>query len=271
MSATTARNYLITGGARGIGRGLSSLLLKSGNRVFILDNNKEELDHTISNFSKHNVRGRDFDAVTCNLRQPSEIRSAVEEAAKLFNGHLDVLINNAAYTSAVGAANTANMPLETWSASLETNLTAPMLMSQHCIPLLAKSASRSVGGSIIHVSSTRAIMSEPDNEAYSATKAGLLGLSQSMAVSLAPQGVRSNAVLPGWIHVEDECKEADEQGRKWEDGLGEADHAWHLTGRVGKVEDVLRAVQYFCESEGVSGTEIVVDGGVTRKMVYPEE
>lgn len=271
MSAPIARNYLITGGARGIGRGLSRLLLSSGHKVFILDNNAEELKHTASQLSKSHSQGRDFEAVTCNLRQPSEIQSAVQQASKLFDGHLDVLINNAAYTAGVGAANVGNMPLDTWTASLETNLTAPMLMSQHCIPLLSKSSSRPSGGSIVHISSTRAIMSEPDNEAYATTKAGLLGLSQSMATSLAPRGIRVNAILPGWIHVENECQVADEQGRKWEEGLAEADHAWHLTGRVGKVEDVLRAVQYLGESDGVSGTEVVVDGGVTRKMVYPEE
>jgi len=270
MSSSTARNYLITGGARGIGRGLSRLLLSSGHRVFILDSNTDELAHTTSKFSQTYTRGRDFEAASCDLRQPSEISFAVEKARVLFDGRLDVLINNAALTSAVGAANVANMPLDLWTASLETNLTAPMLMSKLCVPMLAKSPSRPVGGSIVHISSTRAVMSEADNEAYSTTKAGLLGLSQSMAVSLAPRGVRVNAILPGWIHVEDECKEADEQGRKWEDGLSEAEQAWQLTGRVGKVEDMLRAVQYLSENEGVSGTEMVVDGGVTRKMVYPE-
>lgn len=114
-------------------------------------------------------------------------------------------------------------------------------------------------------------MSEPNNEPYSATKAGLLGLTQSMAVSLAPQGIRVNAILPGWIHVANECKEADEKGLKWEEGLTREDHAWHLTGRVGRVEDVLKAVEYLVENDGVSGAELVVDGGVTRKMVYPEE
>jgi NAD(P)-dependent dehydrogenase (short-subunit alcohol dehydrogenase family) len=271
MSAPTARNYLITGGARGIGRGLSRILLSSGHRVCILDNNTEELDHAAALFAKSHTRGRDFEAIACNLRQPAEIRSAVGRASKLFDGKLDVLVNNAAYTAGVGAANAGNMTLEMWTASLETNLTAPMLMSQHCLPMLAKSPSRTSGGSIVNISSTRAIMSEQDNEAYATTKAGLLGLTQSMAVSLGSQGVRVNAILPGWIHVENECKDADVQGRKWEDGLSEADHAWHLTGRVGKVEDVLRAVQYLSESEGVSGTEVVVDGGVTRKMVYPEE
>jgi NAD(P)-dependent dehydrogenase (short-subunit alcohol dehydrogenase family) len=271
MSSPTARNYLITGGARGIGRGLSRLLLTSGHRVCILDNNAEELEHAATLFAKSHARGRDFEAVSCNLRQPSEIRSAVEQASNLFNGKLDVLINNAAYTAGVGAANAGNMTLEMWNAALETNLTAPMLMSQYCLPMLKKSSSRPTGGSIIHISSTRALMSEPDNEAYSTTKAGLLGLNQSMAVSLGSHGVRVNAILPGWIHVENECKEADEKEQKWEDGLSEADHEWHLTGRVGKVEDVLRAVQYLSENEGVSGTEMVVDGGVTRKMVYPEE
>lgn len=113
-------------------------------------------------------------------------------------------------------------------------------------------------------------MSEPNNEPYSATKAGLLGLSQSMAVSLAEDGIRSNAILPGWINVANECLEADRKGMKWEDGLTEDDQKWHLTGRVGKVEDVLRAVEYLTESEFVTGEELVVDGGVTRKMVYPE-
>ena len=113
-------------------------------------------------------------------------------------------------------------------------------------------------------------MSEPNNEPYSASKGGLLGLTQSMAVSLAPQSVRVNAILPGWINVSNECKEADEKGQKWEEGLSKEDHEWHLTGRVGKVEDILRAVEYLADNEFVTGTEMVVDGGVTRKMVYPE-
>lgn len=145
-----------------------------------------------------------------------------------------------------------------------------MLMSQACLPLLRKSPARPHGGSIVHISSTRAVMSEPHNEPYSATKAGLLGLSQAMAVSLAEDGVRSNALLLGWINVTNECKEADARGQKWEEGLTAEDQAWHLTGRVGRVDDVLRAVEYLVEAEFASGTEVVVDGGVTRKMVYPE-
>lgn len=114
-------------------------------------------------------------------------------------------------------------------------------------------------------------MSEPNNEPYSATKAGLLGLSQAMAVSLADEGVRVNALVLGWINASNDCKKADENGESWEDGLTKDDQAWHLTGRVGKVEDVFKAVEYLVEADGCTGTEVVIDGGVTRKMVYPEE
>ncbi|KAK5128635.1 hypothetical protein LTR08_003956 [Meristemomyces frigidus] len=271
MVASTAKNFLITGAGRGIGRGLSRLLLQKGHRVLLVDNNTDELNHTASKLSHDHNQGTDFEIADCDLRKPKQIQQVAADAAKkLFDGHLDCLINNAAYTGGVGGSHLAELTLEDWNASIETNLTGPMLMSQSCLPMLQKQDSRSQGGSIIHISSTRAFMSEPNNEGYSATKAGLLGLTQSMAVSLAPQGVRVNAILPGWVNVTDECKQADENGQRWEEGLSEEDHEWHLTGRVGRVEDVLNAVEYLVEADFATGTEMVVDGGVTRKMVYPE-
>ncbi|KAM0261855.1 hypothetical protein ACHAQJ_002058 [Trichoderma viride] len=263
--APAQKTFLITGAGRGIGRGLSRILLQNGARVFLLDSNKTELDHTAGLLSKSHQRGQDFETALCDLRQPREIKAAVEQADKLFASRLDCLVNNAAYTGGVGGTSLVDMTLEEWNKSIETNLTGPMLMTQACLGML-----KAAKGCVIHVSSTRAVMSEPDNEAYSTTKAGLLGLAQSMAVSLAREGIRVSAVLPGWIHVLDECQEADEKGIKWEDGLSEADMRWQLTGRVGKVEDIAKAVVYLAENEGVTGVEMVVDGGVTRKMVYPE-
>lgn len=122
------------------------------------------------------------------------------------------------------------------------------------------------------MSSTRAHQSEPNSEGYATTKAGLIAMTHSMAVSLAPFGITVNAILPGWINVLNECKEADEKRTKWDEGLSKGDHEWQLTGRVGKVEDILNAVEYIVNAKGfVTGTEIVVSGGVERKMVYPEE
>ncbi|KAK6437006.1 hypothetical protein LTR95_006798 [Oleoguttula sp. CCFEE 5521] len=270
MAATTARNYLVTGAGRGIGRGLSRHLLSHGHRVFLLDNNAEELGHTATVLALHFKTSNQFRTALCDLSRPDQIALTVKDAAAFFGSKIDVLVNNAAHTAGVGNADVSNMPMDLWHTSLAVNLTAPMLMSPHCLPYLSKSSSRPSGGCIINMSSTRAQQSEPANEAYATTKAGLLGLTQSMAVSLAPKGVRVNAILPGWIHVANECKAADEAGQPWEEGLSEADHQWQLTGRVGNVEDVWRAVQYLAETSGATGTELVVDGGVTRKMVYPE-
>ncbi|KAI3396927.1 hypothetical protein diail_11540 [Diaporthe ilicicola] len=286
MAASSSKplNFLITGAGRGIGRGLSRLLIQKGHRVFLVDNNQDELHHTCDTLtslapaSSHNTpkARKPFDALHCNLRQPGDIERAARAASDFFADHLDVLVNNAAFTSGVWGPSIIESEDEqftaSWTASLETNLTAPLLLSRACLSMLKKQPhrGRESGGSIIHMSSTRAYQSEPDSEGYAATKAGLVGLTHSMAVSLAPTGVRVNAILPGWIHVGNECKEADEKGTTWEEGLSQDDRKWHLSGRVGKVDDILAAVEYLANAEFVTGTEMVVDGGVTRKMVYPE-
>lgn len=278
-------HFLITGAGRGIGRGLSRLLLQKGHRVFLVDNNADELFHTRDTLAKSflahtaSAPGGEgppgpFQALLCNLRNPGEIERASQAASDFFAGHLDVLVNNAAVVGGASILDAdADALAASWAASLETNLTAPLMLSRACLPMLRKGGSPGhgeSGGSIIHMSSTRAYQSESGTEGYTATKAGLLGLTHSMAVSLAPAGVRVNAILPGWIHVADESKEADEKGTTWEEGLSGEDMRWHLTGRVGKVDDVLAAVEYLTNADFVTGTEMVVDGGVTRKMVYPE-
>jgi len=170
-------------------------------------------------------------------------------------------------TGGVGGSNTPVPELEEWKKSIETNLTGPILMSQNRLPMFRNSPNREHGGIIIHMSSTRAHQSEPDSEGYATTKAGLIGLTHSMAVSLATLGITVNAVLPGWIDVSNECKEADGQ---WEDELNQEDHLQPLSGRAGNVEDILRTVEYLSGARFITGTEQIVDGGVTRKMVYPE-
>lgn len=91
-----SRNFLVTGAGRGIGRGVSRLLLSKGHRVFLIDHNEAELQHTAALLSRFHRVGQDFDSLICNLRNPPEITSAAEKASKLFSGHLDCLINNAA-------------------------------------------------------------------------------------------------------------------------------------------------------------------------------
>jgi NAD(P)-dependent dehydrogenase (short-subunit alcohol dehydrogenase family) len=296
-TTTTTTAYplriLITGGARGIGRGLFRHFLRAGHSVYILDTNDAELTHvrkqaatwaaaTPSPSSSPSTPPK-WKATKCDLRSRAHIAETVRDVRDFYDGRLDVLINNAFATPhtwssdrgmADDEATEDDAVMHEWDDKIAVGLTAPFLLSRLCVPLLRAGAStpdRSSPGTIINVSSTRAYQAEANHEAYSAAKGGVLGLGQAMSVSLGHRyGIRVNAVLPGWIHVEDENRAADERGAAWEEGLGREDAEWHPAGRVGKVEDVVRAVEYLVGNGFVTGQEVVVDGGVGRKMVYPE-
>jgi len=167
-----------------------------------------------------------------------------------------------------------------WDAQIAVGLSAPFYLSRLCVPMLkregwkagAKAAEGERPGCIINVSSTRALQAEMDHEGYSAAKAGLIGLTQSLSVSLGTRyGIRVNAVLPGWIDIQAENKAADEKGTKWADGISKEEHAWQLSGRVGKPEDVTEAIDYLVGSTFMTGQELAISGGVERRMVYPED
>jgi NAD(P)-dependent dehydrogenase (short-subunit alcohol dehydrogenase family) len=271
---------LLTGGARGIGRGLFRHFLQAGHHVAILDSNQSEFNHILSRAEawtgSKNGDGQ-WLALQCDLSKRAEIQAAVDTVKDKFDGTLDVLINNAFPTDLTLSSDRrmeaqGSAIEDEWDLKIAIGLTAPFLLSRLCTPLLvAGHSTPNSPGTIVNISSTRAYQSEPDHEAYSAAKAGLLGLTQSMSVSLGHRyKIRVNAIIPGWIHVANESKAADEKGVKWEEGLSKDDREWHPAGRVGNVNDVARAVEYVVGSEFVTGQEVVVDGGVGRKMVYPE-
>lgn len=115
------------------------------------------------------------------------------------------------------------------------------------------------GSSIIHISSTRAHQSEPFCEGYAASKAGLLGLTHSQAVSFASNRIRVNCILPGWIDTKNYP-------------VSDGDKQWHCVGRVGIPSDISELALFLCDSNRsgfITGQEFIVDGGVSKKMVYP--
>jgi NAD(P)-dependent dehydrogenase (short-subunit alcohol dehydrogenase family) len=271
-------NVALTGGARGIGRGLVRLLLQEGHSVYALDSNQAELHHTRERAKEWASSGKGvFHCKLVDLSDRQALHASVKDISAAFDNKLDLLINNAFATPHTWTGNKSVDDIdadieEQWDHKVAVGLTAPFVLSRLCTSML-KSGDNSTRrpGSIINIASTRAHQSEDNHEAYSACKAGLLGLTQSMAVSLGHKhNIRVNAISPGWISVDNENKEADEKGVNWEDGMSDQDHRWHPAGRVGKVEDIHKAVTFLAESEFVTGQEIVVDGGVTKKMVYPE-
>jgi NAD(P)-dependent dehydrogenase (short-subunit alcohol dehydrogenase family) len=143
------------------------------------------------------------------------------------------------------------LSLAEWSAVIGTNLTATFLLVRAAEAML-----RAAKGAIVTIASTRAHMSEPHTESYSASKGGIVALTHALAISLGPD-VRANVVSPGWIDVKDET-------------LRPEDHAQHPAGRVGRPDDVAAMVAWLLgpESGFVTGAEFVVDGGMTRTMIY---
>lgn len=110
----------------------------------------------------------------------------------------------------------------------------------------------------MNIASTRAQMSEPNSEAYAATKGGIVAITHALAASLGDDRIKVNCISPGWI----ETKEYDQ--------LRSVDHEQHLSKRVGKPADIAKACFYLTDPENdfVTGANLVVDGGMTRKMIY---
>jgi NAD(P)-dependent dehydrogenase (short-subunit alcohol dehydrogenase family) len=228
-----AKAVLVTGGARGIGLGIADRLARLGYRVAVAD---------------LGAGGGEYFSLRCDVSREASVRACVRRVVKRF-GRLDALVNNAGLTGP-GDGPVERLPLARWNRRLAVNLTGPLLMAKHCVPHL-----RRTRGAIVNIASTRALQSEPDTEAYSASKAGLVGLTHALANSLGPQ-VRVNCVSPGWI------AKAPVRRRK--------DHAQHPAGRVGNPQDVAALVAYLISDAAgfVTGQNFVIDGGMTKKMIY---
>ena len=180
------------------------------------------------------------------------MRGCVRAVVKRF-GRLDALVNNAGITGPHDGP-VEKLSLERWNRRLGTNLTGAFLMAKHAVPHLRR-AGGGRGGAIVNIASTRALQSEPHTEAYAASKGGLVALTHALALSLGP-GVRVNCVSPGWISHRPVRKKKD--------------HAQHPVGRVGRSEDVAALVAYLLSDAAgfVTGQNFVIDGGMTRKMIY---
>ena len=235
---------LITGGAKGIGRAIARHLLASGWHVAIIDLANSGLRRVLA-------RDRDILAIEGDVREEHTASDAVAATIHRFH-HLDAVVSNAGI---MVREPLRRLTLAEWHRVLDTNLTATFLLAR-----AAEKPLRKARGAIVTIASTRASMSEPNTESYSASKGGLLALTHALAMSLAPE-VRVNCVSPGWIETRDYS------------GLRRKDHKQHPAGRVGRPEDVAEIVSWLLDGKRsgfVTGANFVIDGGMTRKMIYED-
>ncbi len=243
---------IVTGGGQGIGKAIAKKLLENSIKVIIAEIDEEAGRETQEEY----ISLGDIKFIKTDVSREEDVKNMIEETIKTF-GKINYLINNAG----IGInKHISELTLEEWNKVIGVNLTGAFLCSKYAYPYLRKER-----GVIINIASTRAFMSEPNTEAYSASKGGIYALTHALAISLGPE-IRVNCISPGWIEVSEWKKKSIRKPAE----LTELDHKQHPAGRVGKPEDIASLVLYLISDEAsfITGANFIVDGGMTRKMIY---
>lgn len=220
---------VVTGGASGIGKAIVEEFRKNNATVCMIDIKAN--DYFVGDVSSEDVLSEFANKVISDY------------------GKIDVLVNNALPLN----KGIESCSYREFNYALAVGVTAPFFLSKLFLPYFSKH------GSIINISSTRAHMSQPNTESYTASKGGISALTHALAVSLAGR-VRVNSVSPGWIDtdfVEHSGSDANQ----------------HLVKRVGNPLDVANMVLYLCSDKTgfITGQEICVDGGMSKQMIYSDD
>jgi NAD(P)-dependent dehydrogenase (short-subunit alcohol dehydrogenase family) len=253
VSEWPGKLVLVTGGAQGVGKGIAEAVLAAGGSVLIGDVDAEAGKACIDEWKA----GDRAAFLVLDVAKEASVKRFVDTALRRF-GRIDGLVNNA------GIARAHTGPIEKlqwseWKRRIDTNLGGVFLCSKHALPALKKS-----NGAIVNISSSRAHQSEPDSEAYAASKGGIVAFTHALAISAGP--VRVNAINPGWIVVDDWKKPSVRREPK----LSAADHSQHPVGRAGVPPDIGALAVFLLSSQAgfISGENFTVDGGIARKMQY---
>ena len=245
------KTAVVTGGAGGIGRCLVETLAEAGMAVVFIDVDQERLRRTEEQLSRngHHVAG-----FVGDVGDEADLEAFAAFALERHPEGVDLLVNNACRSRGGILSGCSGTD---FNAVLRVGLTAPYLLTRLFLDHFRP------GASIINIASSRAFMSQPDTESYTAAKGGIVALTHALAVSLAGR-VRVNCISPGWIDTGG-TYDAD-----YVPSYSEGDIAQHTSGRVGTPEDIARAVLFLADPRNsfINAENLVVDGGMTKLMVY---
>jgi NAD(P)-dependent dehydrogenase (short-subunit alcohol dehydrogenase family) len=238
---------IVTGAGRGIGLCIARSYASEGARVILA-----EKEQGLGSGSEKLILSEGGSAVfrKADVSRHKDIIDLMSWCNEQY-GTIDILINNAGVSK---WKSPYVITVDDWDEIIDTNLRGVFLCSREAARIMREHG----GGSIVNIASTRALMSEPNSEAYAASKGGIIALTHALAVSFSQDNIRVNCISPGWIETGDYKQ------------LRNVDHVQHLSGRVGKPGDIAEACLYLTREGNnfINGTNIVIDGGMTRKMIY---
>ncbi|MFS1663290.1 3-oxoacyl-[acyl-carrier-protein] reductase [Streptococcus sp. zg-JUN1979] len=239
------KTVFVTGSTRGIGLAIAHQFAKLGANV-ILNGRKAVSASLLDTFSHYNGG---ILAVSGDVSDQEDAKRMVDEATKIF-GSIDVLVNNAGITN---DKLVLKMTERDFESVLKVNLTGAFNMTQAVL----KSMSKRRQGAIINISSVVGLVGNIGQANYAASKAGLIGLTKSVAREVAGRGVRVNAVAPGFI--------ASDMTDAIPERMKEAMLAQIPMKRVGEPEEVAQVVAFLAQQEYLTGQVIAIDGGMTMQ------
>ena len=236
---------LITGAARGIGKAIAVRLAREGASVAIVDIDGEQARKTVSEFESESLRAVSY---TCDATDPGEVKGLVKKVISDL-GRIDILVNNVGITR---DGLLMRMKPEDWDLVLTVNLKGAFnFIHSVCRQMIKQRA-----GAIVNISSVVGLMGNAGQANYSASKAGLLGLTKSAAKEFASRGIRVNAVAPGFIETEMTAVLPEKVKQEWIASVP--------LNRTGYIEEVASAVLFLVgpDSEYITGQVLQVDGGM---------
>ncbi|APX01919.1 SDR family NAD(P)-dependent oxidoreductase [Arthrobacter sp. QXT-31] len=243
---------LVTGGGQGIGRGIVDRFLEEGAQVAVVQ--RRELGEEL-------LRHQRVLGIRADLGDTTAIKAAADNAAGHFGG-IDILVNNAGI---MFERSVADITVDEWDLMMAVNMRAPLFLAQAALPHMQRRG----GGSIINIGSIEGLSANPLHAAYCASKAGIHGMTRAMAVDLGKDGIRCNAIAPGWIASE--LSENYLESQPDAAGAREALDRLHPVGRVGRPTDVGDLAVFLASGRSgfLTGEVVVLDGGRTAKLPLP--
>lgn len=242
---------IITGSAKGIGKGCALVLAEEGAKVAIADIDEQAGKNTVAEIKS---KGGEAELFRTDVSDSRQVQSMISEVVRAF-GQIDIMFNNAGYHISKNVEETSE---DEWDYIINTNLKSVFLCSKYALPHLRKTK-----GCIINMSSMVGLIGQSNAGAYSASKGGIVAMTKGMALDFAKDGIRINCICPGWVEtplVEDWFNQQKDPQK-----AREYIYSVHPLGRIATIEEIGQAALFLGCSDAsfVTGVALPVDGAVS--------